>query len=183
MKIYPFTEGDAFATFRNLIEKVTQEIHALDNEYVLKVAQTELEDYYLAKVTMQPLTLHADQYYIENQAGTQIDVTYDFRRAVFPGERAMVRGTRLDIAVPYEGDPVLWRIRPSTCSLSGYPELEVRDDAVVFSVRFPDDSADTASLKSEIDRQMRSLMDAVQSLRHDVENHNRSAPQTVRSAM
>ena len=53
MKIHPFTEGDAFATFRNLVEQVKQEIHSLDNEYILKAAQTELEDYYVAKVTMR----------------------------------------------------------------------------------------------------------------------------------
>jgi hypothetical protein len=162
---------------------VKQEIRSLDNEYILKASPTELEDYYVAKVTMQPLTLHADQYYIENQTGTQIDVSHDFRRAVFPGERAVVRGTRLDIAVPYEGDSILWRIQPSTHSLSGYPEIEVRDNAIVFSISFPDDSADTSSLRSDIDREMRKLVDAVQYLRNDVENHNRSAPQAVREAI
>lgn len=183
MKIYPFIEGDTFATFRNLIEQVTKEIQSLDNEYVLKASLTALEDYYINKVTIEPLIFHVDQYYIENQAGTQIDVSHDFRRAVFPGERAIVQGTRLDIAIPYEGDTLLWKIRPSTFSLSGYPEIEVRDDVIVFSIHFPDDSADHAKLKSEIDRQVRSLVDAVQNLRQDVENHNRSAQQTIKSAI
>ena len=183
MKIYPFRDGDTFATFRNLIEQVTKEIQSLDNEYVLKASLTELEDYYINRVIIQPLVLHADQYYIENQTGIQIDVSHDFRRAVFPGERAIVQGTRLDIAIPYEGDPILWKIRPSTFSLSGYPEIEVRDDVIVFSIQFPDDSADHAKLKSDIDRQVRSLADAVQNLRRDVEKHNSFAPQTIRSAI
>jgi hypothetical protein len=183
MKISPFTDGDAFATFRNLVENVTREIQSLENEYVLKDSQAELEDYYLAKVIIQPLLLHSEQYHIENQTGAQIDVSDDFRRAVFPGERAIVRGTRLDIAIPYEGDAGLWRIRPSTFSLSGHPDLEVRDEAIVFSVSFPDDSADPVRLKSEIDRSLRSFVDAVQSLNRDIDNHNRSAPETVRSAL
>lgn len=183
MTTRPFRDGDTFATFRNLVEKVTQEIQSLDNEYVLKASQTELEQFYVDKVTVQPLILHADQFYIENQTGTRIDVSHDFRRAVFPGERAIVQGTRLDIAIPYQGDPELWRIRPSTFTLSGYPEIEVRDDSVVFSVSFPDDSANSSSLKSEIDRQIKSLADAVQNLRHDVDNHNRSAPQIVKSVI
>jgi hypothetical protein len=183
MKIHPFAEGDTFSTFRALVEKVCQEIQSLDNEYVLKASQTEQENYYVSKVIFNPLVLNTEQYYIENQTGTQVDVTHDFRRAVWRGERAVVRGTRLDIAIPYEGESILWRIRPSTFSLSGYPELEVRDDAVVFSVSFPDDSADTAGLKSEITRKIQSLADAVQNLRKDVENHNRSAPQTVRDAL
>ncbi len=183
MKIYPFNDGDTFATFRNLIEKASEEIRSLDNEYVLKASQAELEDYYIDKVTIRPLVLHDDQYYIENQTGTQIDVSHDFRRGVFPGERAIVRGTRLDIAIPYEGDSWLWRIQPSTFSLSGYPEIEVRDDVIVFSIQFPDDSVDHNRLKSEIDRQVHSLADAVQNLKRDVENHNNSAPQTIKSAI
>ena len=117
MKIYPFRNGDTFATFRNIIEKVTKEIQSLENDYVLKASQAELEDYYVEKVLIRPLILHTDQYYIENQTGTKIDVSHDFRRAVFPGERAMVQGTRLDIAIPYEGDSVLWRIQASTFSV------------------------------------------------------------------
>jgi len=183
MKIYPFRDGDTIATFQNLLEQVIKEIQSSDNEYVLKASITELEDYYISKVIIEPLVLHNDQYYIENQTGTQIDVSHDFRRAVFPGERAIVQGTRLDIAIPFEGDPILWKIRPSTFSLSGYPEIEVRDDVIVFSIQFPDDSADHAKLRSEIDRQIRSLAGAVQNLKRDVENHNSSAPQTIRSAI
>ena len=76
---------------------MTTEIRSLDNEYVLEVFLVELEDYYVEKVTVSPLVLHTSQYYIENQEGIQIDVSHDFRRAVFPGERAVVQGTRLDI--------------------------------------------------------------------------------------
>lgn len=183
MKIYPFRDGDTFATFRNIIEKVTKEIQSLENDYVLKASQTELEDYYVAKVLIQPLMLHTDQYYIENQSGTKIDVSHDFRRAVFPGERAIVQGTRLDIAIPYEGDAILWRIQASTFSVSGYPEIEVRDNEIILTVTFPDDSADPSKMKSDIDHEIRSLADAVNYLRLDVENHNKSAPGSVKSAI
>ena len=183
MKIYPFRDGDTFATFRNIIEEVTKEIQSLENDYVLKASQAELEDYYIEKVLIRPLILHTDQYYIENKTGTKIDVSHDFRRAVFPGERAMVQGTRLDIAIPYEGDSSLWRIRASTFSVSGYPEIEVRDNEIILTVTFPDDSADPARMKSDIDRQIRSLADAANNLKRDVENHNKSAPGSIKSAI
>lgn len=48
---------------------------------------------------------------------------------------------------------------------------------------FPDDSADTTELKSQIDRHIKSLADAVQNLNRNVENHNRSAPESVKSAI
>jgi hypothetical protein len=183
MRIRPFRESDTFDTFRNIIDRVTGEIQSLENAYVLKASPTELENYYVERVLIHPLVLHTNQYYIEGQEGTKIDVTHDFRRAVFPGERAEVQGTRLDIAIPYEGDPLLWRIRASTFSLSGHPEIEVRDNVIVFTVSFPDDSADPVQLKAEIESEIESLTDAVRNLGRDVENHNKSAPGVVKSAL
>jgi len=62
MKIYPFSDEDTFTTFRNLVEKVKQDIQSLDNEYILKASQTELEDYYVNKVVIRSLILHTGQY-------------------------------------------------------------------------------------------------------------------------
>lgn len=164
----PFTEGDTFATFDNLVKNAIAEINALDNEYVLKASPTELEQYFVEKVLIRPLVLHEADRYIKDQAGIQIDVSHDFRRAVFPGERAFVKGTRVDIAIPFEGDPMLWRIRASTFSLSSYPEMEIRNGEVVFAVSFPDDSAEPDKLRADIESLTKSLVEAVTYLRRDV---------------
>lgn len=181
--MYPFREGDTFATFRNIIDSVVNEIKALENGYVLKASEAELEDFYTEKALIDPLVLHSDQQYIKNQSGTQIDVSHDFRRAVFPGERAVVRGTRVDIAIPFEGDPMLWRIRASTWSSGGYPEIDVKNGEIILSVSFPDDSANPDQLKSEISHSIKSLEDAVGYLKNDVANHNNSVPNTVKQAL
>lgn len=183
MEIRPFREGDTFATFSKVVETVRQEILSLDNEYVLKASKAELEDHYVDKVKIEPLVLHSDKYYIHDQSGTQIDVSRDPMRMVFPGEMALIRGTQLDIAIPFEGDPILWRVRASSWSLSGYPTIDVRDSFITIKVTFPDDSADPQRLKSEIDSKVRSLLDAVENLRRDVEAHNNSAPQTIRGTL
>jgi hypothetical protein len=183
MKILPFSEGDTFAIFHNRIEMVKQEIESLDNDYVLKASVTELEEYFLDKVRIEPLTLHSDQYYIENKEGTKIDVSHHIDRFVFPGERAIVQGTRLNIAIPYEGNQFLWRVRPSTFSLSSYPEIEIREDSIMFAYSFPDDTADSQRIKADIDSRVRSLSNAVENLRQDVENHNKSAPAIIKSAL
>jgi hypothetical protein len=181
--MYPFRDGDTFATFRNLLENVTVEINSLDNEYVLKASPTELEQYFIEKVLIAPLILHQDERYIRNQTGTEIDVSHDFRRAVFPGERAVVKGTRVEIAMPFEGDPMLWRIRASTFSMGGYPDIEIRNNEVVFGVSFPDDSADSDRLRTAIETYTKSLVDAVGYLKRDVDNHNNSAPKTIKQAL
>ena len=103
MRIQPFRDRSAFQTFQNIAEQTIHKIEALENDYVLKASPIELEQYYVSKVTITPLTLAANEYYIDNQEGTQIDVSHDFRRVAFGNERIMVKGTVLDIAIPLHG--------------------------------------------------------------------------------
>ncbi len=181
--MYPFRDGDTFVTFRNIIDSVVNEIKSLENGYVLKASEAELEEFYTEKALIDPLVLHSDQQYIKNQSGTQIDVSHDFRRALFPGERAVVRGTRIDIAIPFEGDPMLWRIRASTWSSGGYPEIKVENGEIIMSVSFPDDSANPERLKSDISGSIKSLEGALGYLKNDVANHNNSVRNAVKQAL
>ena len=183
MRIQPFRDESALQTFLNIVEQTIREIEVLENDYVLKASSVELEQYYVSKVTITPLTLSAKEYYIDKQEGTQIDVSHDFRRAGFGDERIIVKGTALNIAIPFTGGSGLWRIRPSTYSVSGYPELEIRDGVVIFSCSFPDDSPEPERLKAEIERTVKSLDNAVANLASDIANHNREAPHKVREAL
>jgi hypothetical protein len=181
--MYPFRDGDAFATFRSIIVSVVNEIKSLENGYVLKASEAELEEFYTEKALIEPLVLHTHQQYIKNQSGLQIDVSNDFRRAVFPGERAVVRGTRIDIAIPYEGNPMLWKIRASTWGSGGYPEIDVKNGEVILSISFPDDSVNPDQLKSDITRNIKLLEDAVGYLKNDVTNHNKTVLNEVKQAL
>lgn len=181
--ISPFRDGDTFATFRNSIENVVREIDALDNEYVLKASDTELEDYYVNKVLIDPIVLDSENYYVDNQQSIRKDVSHDFNRMAFRGEQIVVAGTQLDIAMHFSGDPMLWRIRASTFSMSGYPKINIKDDKITFSVNFADDSADPERLKQQIESNVKSLAGAVQNLQRDVENHNRTAPNQIKAAL
>ena len=183
MRIHPFRDGDVHRTFRRIAQKTIREIDGLESDYVLKASLAELEEHYASKVRITPLSLSTQQYYIDTQEGTQIDVSHDIRYGGLGDERITVKGTVLHIAVPFTGDPDLWRIRPSTFSISGYPELEIREGIVVFSCRFLDDSPEPERLKNEIERAVKSLGDAVATLASDVAQHNRGATQQVREAI
>lgn len=182
-QMHPFRDGDTYSTFRHLIDTAMGEICSLDNEYVLKASPTELEQYFVEKALIAPLVFHSGDLYIKDQTGTQIDVSNLQNRFVMPGERAIVKGTRIDIAIPFEGDPMLWRIRASTFSMGGFPDIEIRNDEVLFTVSFPDDSAVPDRLRADIERNIKSLADAVGYLKADVEKHNSSAPNIIREAL
>ena len=183
-RMRPFREGDTYATFQNVVNTTVREIEALDNDYVLKASQAELEEYYVAKVIIEPLCLDTANHYIEREEGTQIGITDSFSRIRYAGEGAVsVKGTTIHIAIPYTGDKILWRVRPSTFSLSGYPELDIRDAAVVFSCTFRDDAANAQQLKAEIAGTISALSEAVANIHRDVDSHNRSAPATLKAAL
>jgi len=179
----PFNDGDTHSSLRHLIEITTSEIDSLENEYVLKASETELEEYYIEKAMVDPLVLNTDELYIKDQSQAQIDVSNDPRRAIFPGERAVVSGTRINIAIPFEGDPMLWQLRPSTFSLGGYPDIEIHSSEITFRLEFPDDSANPADLKSTIDRHVKDLAGAVSNLKNDVVRHNNSVASSIAQSL
>lgn len=170
--MYPFREGDTFATFGAIRDAVIHEIMGLDNLYILKASPAELEEYFLGKSIINPLVLQSDKQYIRSQSGTEIDVSHDFNRANFHGGRPVVRGTKIELAIPFEGDPMLWRLSASTWSTGGYPEIDIMNDEIVMSVCFPDDSINPGRIKTSIERGIKSLEEAVRYLRDDVIRHN-----------
>jgi hypothetical protein len=183
MKIYPFNDDDTFSTFSNLMKKITNEIKSLDNDYVLNASNTELEEYYLSKVTIEPIELYIEDYHIEEKIQIQKDVSHDFSRAIFPGERAFVPGTKLRIAIPFNGNEGLWRIRPSTYSISGYPEIEIKNDRIIIEIEYADDSVNIENIKAQINREISSISNAISNLNLDVNSHNASIKGNIISSL
>lgn len=179
----PFRDSNTFDAFGNLEQKIVGEINRIENDYILKASLTELEQHYLDKATIAPIVLKSEEYYIQDTSGTRIDVSRDFNRAVFPGERLVVQGTRIEIAVPFEGDPQLWKMQASSFSLCGYPDIDIRSDCIVIAYTFPDDSPDPDRLKQRIQSDISSLSSAVTNLARDVENHNIKMKSVIPAAL
>jgi len=184
MSFAPFHDGDTYSAFQSRITKLTQEIRGLENSYVLRTSPTELEQFYLDKAHIVPLTLHVNDYHIEDQRSVQVDARHDPNRMFFPGDRPYhIPGTQLTIAIPFDGDPMLWKIRPSSWSSGGYPEIDLHGNLVQLMHQFADDAANPSKLKQEIDRQVQALKNAVDTLHRDVEQHNKTAPGTIKAEL
>ncbi len=179
----PFGES-AIHKFNDLQSQLRIEIDRLKNEYVLGVSATELESHYLDKGLIEPLSLDIEGQYIKSETATTVDVSRDINRAGSRrGRPLMVSGTQLQIAVPFDGDPFLWRLQPNTFSVSGHPEIEVQGNEVVIEIVFPDDSADKDGLKARIDRDVNALANSVGHLAANVETHNQEIRRIVPEAI
>lgn len=183
MSKLPFQGGTTDRLFDGLLKDTFAAIDALDSEYVLKASATELETFFVNKVTVHPISLDVNEQSIEDKRTIHVDVSHDFSRAILPGENAHVPGTQLRIAIPYEGEEYLWDIRPSQYSLGGYPEIDVFSDKVILTFSFPDDSPDQTKLKCDIERAVTALSDTVNNQMTDVELHNRTAPDRIKARL
>ncbi|HWD40372.1 MAG TPA: hypothetical protein VG944_16100, partial [Fimbriimonas sp.] len=184
MGFHPFRDGDVFSTFQNHMARLIEEIRGLENSYVLRTSRAELERFFLDKAQFEPLTLHTDDYHIEDQRSLQVDARLDPGRAFFPGDRPYhIPGTQLRIAIPFDGDPTFWRIRPSRYISGGYPEIDVSGNLILLTHQFADDAANPAKLREAIDRHVAALKDAVANLHRDVQQHNASVPGTIKAEL
>ena len=69
----------------------------------------------LVTTLIEPLTLDVDRFESDPPRSVQVDVRHDRNRIFFPGDEGPyhVPGTELRTHVPYQGDKMLWRLRPS----------------------------------------------------------------------
>jgi len=181
--MHPFSQGALSDVLRAHLAKVVADIKALDSEYVLKASVAELENHFVDAAGVTPLVLRVDEKTIGERIGVDVDVSHDFRRAVLPGHHAVVRGTKVRVDIPFDGDAQLWKFRPSSFFLSGYPDLDVSSNLVSLSYIFPDDSADAAGLRQEIERDVSTLRQTVGNIASDVSMFNAAVPQHVRTAL
>lgn len=174
----PFRDEYTSSAFRNIEEKITSEIRSLDNEYVLNSSPVELEKYYVDQILIEPITLYSDQQYIKNQSTTQVRIRHRYE-----DEDRFVKGTKIQIAIPFEGDSTLWKLQPSSFTYASYPEINIKNNEVIFDIEFADHSANSKELKSEIEESTKALSGAIKNLRNDVERHNNSSPRSIRQAL
>jgi hypothetical protein len=174
----PFTEAEFNPWSRSIIDDACRRIDAIGNEYVLNASPTELEDHYIAEITLDPLALHADEKYIEPPRSVRIE------RSGFGAERVAVPGTQVDVVIPYEGSSALWWIRPSTFSFGGNPAIDVNIERIVLHFCFADSSsAEQQQLKTKIEREVKFIAENVANQRVDVERHNATARDRIRAQL
>lgn len=184
MTFRPFEEAEVSAYFRSRITSVEAEISAAEPERILKASRTELEEYFISKVRVDPLILHHDRYYMADPRQTHVDVSHDGNRGIPKGEQVFVPGTKLQIEIPFEGDPCLWRLCPSR-RYTGlfYSPIEISDDKVILTTSFPNDTADSKIIKNTLNVVIQRMAEMIAFQKIDVDKHNAAAPLVIKRAI
>ena len=157
--------------------KITNEIGSLDPNYVLNANREELCDYFAHKYRFNMPVLDTDNVCFE-QDEANIDVSQDFRRLIYERSKPFfLKGTRITFVIPFEGDPALFKYRPSSFTTI-LPLGDVRENELRLEYESVDH--DEEAIKNAFSRSLREVQQYLGFVEENVTRFNSSFVADVR---
>ncbi len=172
-----FTKGDMHSLLAQQSEAVANEVREIPPDLVLATPIEDLADALYEKLRVEAIVLHHDR---RTSSGAK-DLTLALDS--WAGGQVKVDGTRVEVLVPFEGDAILFEVRPSTFTHNP-PRFALRNGAVVaaFEGRAP---LDKEQAKAAIDDLLRQIEQHLTWQRNDIvpwnERMRRDLPQQVQA--
>jgi len=180
---YLFTKQDLHHFLENHKQRVKAKIDELDQNYLLKANEDELKEYFLSEYGIEAPRLLEESIYVDEPTETEIDVTgdpmYDWGRPLRCG-RLMVKGTRVVIHVPFEGESEFFKWQPNRYTFNP-PRARISGSELllVYDVR----SSDSENLDQRWRRDVASIREYLQTVRSQVEQCLQELPGIINSAI
>ncbi|MCX7155123.1 MAG: hypothetical protein NTW45_01600 [Rhodocyclales bacterium] len=138
---YLFSDADWFSVEQNQLKKMQEEIAAVNGDRLLNTAVDDLARYFESKFKIEVPALVTEEIVVD-QREAKIDVRHDPRRWIDDRSRPVyVPGTELEVEIPFTGDSEVFRVRPTSYTMSP-PRAEVRSNALVLRISGTDLTAD-----------------------------------------
>jgi len=152
-------------------DKLSKEISSMDGDRLLNTSTDDLCNYFEQKFRVDVPSLREDEI-VADQNELDIDVSHDHMRAIFDRSRPyFIKGTEIEITIPFDGDVEAFKIRPSsyTNDLSP-PRTEVRGQLLILRIQGTDLSPE--SVKNKIQSTISIINSNLSNLRKDVSGWN-----------
>jgi len=176
-----FHEYDLYGILQNNLQHARQCVDGIPEKDFLHANDKQIAEHVFSKVQIMPLELHEDAMEMDTQE-TQIDVSHDPCRVVFQRNRpCLIPGVKVMVSIPFSGDPMLWKCRPSTFTFSP-PRANIRagrgnndGGQIELVLASPSDAVgDGSTFKHEINSTVSSIRGYLDNMRKDVETHNQN---------
>jgi len=150
---YLFANGDLQNWLRARHRQACEAAQAIPPDRVLSVPEPDLVRELVDRYSVNPPRLNLEQRYSPGAHDTK-DVSGDWRRAIWDRSSPLyVPGTRVEVRVPFDGDPELFHLRPSRFT-TVFPRGKVEGQELVVWHEAPADSVDPEQFKTHVEREL-----------------------------
>lgn len=95
------------------------------------------------------------------------------------GDTGIVKGLAIQVKIPFKGDPLLFRYKPSTYTLSGTPMAEIEDGNIV--LYYETDEKDADKIKQLWIKDIKEIKQYLERMRNDLEKYNNNLIQDIQT--
>ena len=177
---YLFNKVDWFSVDQHQRQQLAAEIDALNGDRLLNTSVEDLCTYFETKYRVNVPVLKPDEI-VADQQETQIDVSHDHQRYIRDRSRPfLVKGTTVEIGIPFDGDAEAFKIQPTTYTTCP-PRGEARDGSLVLKIQGTDLTAD--QVRGEVDRTISEIQGYLTTLRANAQGLNDQLRFVARSAI
>jgi hypothetical protein len=164
-----FNQADWFSVERHQQDRLSQEISNIDGDRLLNTSTDDLCNHFEQKFCIDVPFLREDEI-IAGQNEVDIDVSHDHMRAIFDRSKPyFIKGTEIEITIPFDGDAEIFKIQPTSYTLSP-PRAEVKGQVLILKIQGTDLSPD--SVKNKIQSTKSSINSYLKDLRTNVSGWN-----------
>lgn len=172
-----FVEYDLHALLESQGEQTKAAISKLTKGELISTTDDALVDRFVEQFkVVTPVIDHGT--ISVDQEDAKIDISQDSNRLVFDRSRPYyIQGTKVTVYVPFTGDAILFRSRPSTYNLNP-PRGHIHDEELQLTYMLPE--VDPAQLKNEIDSELAKITQGLGWVESDAKQFNDGLPALIR---
>ena len=180
----PFHDYDLSKVIQNQTSKLCEQIEKYSNDEIMANDLNLLADNCYEQFFIEPIDIREEEFDKRSIVQRKIKRRVDpFWRDVRGQEYVMVDGFSLTFYFAYSGDNNLFKCQASTFSLSGYPEMELRNDYLVLNYEVPlnemQSDEDKEKLMKQVERDISSIKQGASYVNSDVSAFNNSLRQSA----
>ena len=164
---YLFQQLDIHNVIRGQEEKIKKNVQAIPANQLLNASEEDLLQAFVADLQLHVPVVQEDQIYIAESREASVDVSRDPMRMIYDRSKAFyLPGSETVIAIPFEGDPDFFRVRPQTFTINP-PMAEVGKDELLLTYMGVDLKPEMIKMQyqrtvAEINSHLRSLAESAQ---------------------
>lgn len=177
---YLFSDADWFSVERNQLQKMAEEIAAVNGDRLLNTAVDDLARYFESKFNVEVPALITEEIVVD-QRETRIDVRHDQRRWIDDLSRPVYApGTEVEVEIPFTGDAEVFRVQPTSYTFNP-PRAEVRQNALVLRISGTDLNA--KGVQQSINQTINDIQSYLATLRTNASGLNQQLFQRAKTAI